>query len=136
MKRISPEAPIQILDVEKEEYRLGGAANVAKNLKTLAAQVAMVGITGDDEFGTILCRLLGQSGIRHDGVTRDPSRPTTIKTRLISGGHHLLRTDREKRHEISSELSRPLLQFMAHNITEYDTLLISDYANGVLTAEL
>lgn len=132
VSRISPEAPIQILDIEKEEFRLGGAGNVAHNLAALGASVSMVGVVGEDNNGNVLLQLLQEKGIRSAGVFVDAARPTTIKTRLIAQGHHLLRTDRETRDQVTPDISEKMLVFVQEHLHECDGLVLSDYAKGVL----
>ena len=131
VNRVSPEAPIQILDIETEEYRLGGASNVAHNLAALGAQVSVAGVVGDDNHAEIFCQFLGKSGVDSRGVMRDPTRYTTVKSRLIAQAHHLLRTDRENRNPIPPDISHALFEFVAGNLANYDALILSDYAKGM-----
>lgn len=135
VSRISPEAPIQIFDLGHEEFRLGGAANVAHNLVALHAQVGLAGMIGDDPQGKILSDLARTAGIETSGIIIDSARPTTIKTRLICQGHHLLRTDREKRDPISNQLCRTFLSQFETQLDQYDAVIISDYAKGLLSQE-
>jgi D-beta-D-heptose 7-phosphate kinase/D-beta-D-heptose 1-phosphate adenosyltransferase len=136
VNRVSPEAPIQILDVEKEEYRLGGAANVANNLVTLGARAYVCGVVGDDRNADLFCQFAVDTGLGTAGIFRDAGRPTTTKTRLIAHAHHLLRTDRETRQPVSSEFSDKILAFVTAHIGECQGLVMSDYAKGVLSDTL
>lgn len=136
VNRVSPEAPIQILDVEKEEFRLGGAANVAHNLTTLGARSYICGIVGEDRNADLLCQFAASAGIDNSGIFRDAARPTTTKSRLIAQAHHLLRTDRETRQPIAPEWSDKILQFIGDHIGECQGVIISDYAKGVLSDAL
>ncbi|WP_372366869.1 D-glycero-beta-D-manno-heptose-7-phosphate kinase [Candidatus Uabimicrobium sp. HlEnr_7] len=133
--RISPESPIQILDVSRDEYRLGGASNVANNIAALDAQVTITGVIGNDENGKMLRDALKEQGIE-DALFIDNSRPTTVKTRMIAQGQHLLRVDREKKEFLSQELNNKIQHYISENIDRYDAIVISDYAKGVLSKKL
>ena len=100
--RISPEAPVPIVEVEKETERLGGAANVANNVKSLGGWPLLVGVVGDDSNGTLLTKLLAEQGCPINGIVKDASRPTTIKTRVIAHSQHVVRIDNEQKRDISS----------------------------------
>ena len=93
--RISPEAPVVVVQVTNEDQRLGGAANVVRNLRELGASVSLCGVVGDDESGRNVVRLLQELGVEHQGVISDPSRTTTIKTRVIADHQQVVRIDRE-----------------------------------------
>lgn len=136
VERISPEAPIQILDVTREEYRLGGASNVANNFVALNALVSIVGVVGEDENGQQLHKIMQQQGIDTSGVVVDIDRPTTVKSRMIAHGDHLLRVDKEVRKYLSEEISNQLKMFVEEHIKKYDVVVISDYAKGVLSPYL
>ncbi len=130
--RISPEAPIQVFDFERDEFRLGGAANVAHNMAKLEAKISLMGVVGNDTAGRILLKLAKEAGIDITGVVTDAGRPTTLKTRLIAQGHHLLRTDREKRIPLSIELQAKFLASLEQEIDHFQAVVISDYAKGML----
>lgn len=132
VSRISPEAPIQIFDFDHDEYRLGGAANVAHNLVVLHAQVGLIGLVGADDKASILTSLASQRGIHTNYIFSDSTRPTTIKTRFICQGHHLLRADHEKRDPISPQLCTKILDSIQDSIEQYDIVVMSDYAKGLL----
>ena len=136
VKRVSPEAPIQVLDVEKEEYRLGGACNVAYNISSLGGNVSIVGIVGEDNNSSVIRNLLEKLNIDHSTLFVDPNRPTTTKTRFISQGHHLLRADREIRAKIGSEIEDKIYHRIQKSIDQYDGIIVSDYAKGLLTEDL
>ncbi len=133
--RISPEAPIQVFDFDKEEFRLGGAANVAHNLVKLNAKSSLIGVVGKDSQGETLRSLAQEAGIQSFGILSELERPTTTKTRLICQGHHLLRTDREKRHFIKAESQEQFFKIIQDHFSEYNSIIISDYAKGLLTEE-
>jgi len=134
VERISPEAPVPVFEIEREEYRAGGAANVALNLKSLGVgEVALFGRLGDDEEAKILERLLNERGIALTGV-REGGIPTTRKTRLIARSQQMIRIDREKRKPLNGKSVKYLLE----EIEKFspDGIIVSDYAKGVLTEEL
>jgi rfaE bifunctional protein kinase chain/domain len=131
--RISPEAPVPIMDVTKEEYKLGGAANVAKNLKTLGAKtVYLAGVVGVDNGSDTLLGLLKETGIDTLHMCFDQNRKTTVKTRIMAGHQHVVRIDRETRDEITEDHIRSILN-ISKNI---DAIIISDYAKGVINKEI
>ncbi|NUM33892.1 MAG: D-glycero-beta-D-manno-heptose-7-phosphate kinase [Candidatus Brocadiae bacterium] len=131
VNRISPEAPIQILDLKKDEFRLGGAANVARNLAKLNVAASLCGVIGKDFYGSKLLELLDQDKIQRQGICEDDLRPSTIKTRFIANGHHLLRVDFEDKKAISLEKNSQIMDFLTSQINNYDCLILSDYAKGV-----
>jgi rfaE bifunctional protein kinase chain/domain len=99
--RISPEAPVQIVEVNREEFTLGGAGNVIHNLVVLGAEVSALGVVGIGYDGKILIDMLKKLKVNIEGIIQDPQRPTTRKTRIIASNQHVLRIDRETRKEIS-----------------------------------
>ena len=137
--RISPEAPVPILRTEKREQRPGGAANVALNLVALGAQCTLVGAIGRDAEGDNLSGLLEKAGINAAGLVALEDRPTTSKTRVMSGGQHLLRVDREATHDLDAAQSAALLERIesllsgANGSTKFDAVLLEDYDKGVLS---
>ena len=102
VERISPEAPVPVIDVVSQSFRLGGAANVVANIRGLGGQVDLVSVVGNDENGTQLRKLLLEQGANVNGLQVDENRPTTIKTRVIAQNHQIVRIDREVKHEIAS----------------------------------
>lgn len=133
--RVSPESPIQILDVSRDEYRLGGASNVANNIVALGAKVTICGVIGNDENGNMLRNALQEQSI-NDALFVDDDRPTTVKTRMIAQGQHLLRVDREKKDFLGEKLNAQIEKYVTDHIEKYDVIVISDYAKGVLSPEL
>src|SRR6201991_2590010 len=93
--RLSPEAPVPIVNVKNESTTLGGAANVAQNLVALGAKVTLGGIIGDDSFGARLKEIMSAENLSTDAIITDSHRPTTVKTRVVAGSHQLVRVDRE-----------------------------------------
>ena len=134
--RISPEAPVQIVAVRKEEYTLGGAGNVVSNLAALGASVAVAGVIGEADFGKHLLKMFHQCGADTGGVIVEPGRITTLKTRIIAANQHVLRIDRETQKDISTETFDQLKNFVQTRIPESDAVIFSDYGKGVLTDDM
>jgi rfaE bifunctional protein kinase chain/domain len=133
--RISPEAPVPIVQVQKRENRLGGAANVALNVKHLGAKAIIASVVGDGSKGDAFRSTLKENGFTTEGIIDSPERMTTVKTRVISQGHHLLRIDEEITTPLSSTDERHLLDCIK-NILErqkIDVIIFEDYNKGVLT---
>lgn len=132
--RNSPEADIPVLEEVKIEQKLGGAANVANNLKDLGADVFLLSIVGDDKGAEQITTLLAKSNIRHQLVT-DKSRPTTVKTRIFKDSEQLIRVDQESTSEMSIEQDEIFLTNYQKAIAEFkpDILIMQDYNKGVLT---
>jgi rfaE bifunctional protein kinase chain/domain len=131
--RISPEAPVPVISVNKKEHRPGGAANVALNLINLGATVLLSSVIGDDREGIELISQLKKDGINTDGVMVDTHRPTTMKTRVISSKQHLLRIDDESTKDISDTIQHDLLNFITQSIPSIDAIVMEDYNKGLLT---
>lgn len=132
-ERISPEAPVQIVDIEREDLRLGGAGNVINNLATLGCQVEVVGVVGEDLDGRQLAERLRAQGIVTDGLIFEAQRTTTRKTRILASHQQMLRIDREVRAPIAAASEERLLASVHERIGRCDVILISDYLKGVLT---
>ncbi len=130
--RISPEAPVPIVEVEKEEHRLGGACNVANNLRALGAEVYLCGIVGKDTGGEILKKLLKDKGIK-DLTVEDAGRKTTVKTRIISMSQQLIRIDEEDKRPASGKVLSNLLEMLD---VECECIIVSDYAKGCIVPDL
>jgi len=133
--RISPEAPVPVFDLRSIYYSLGGAANVAANLRGLKVQTKLMGVVGPDKKGEILKKLASDQGIEVEGVVEDPERPTTVKTRIIAQSQQLLRIDFEKRDPLNPELLNKLKNLYEKFLSEVDGVILSDYAKGVLVCE-
>jgi len=136
VNRVSPEAPVQILNVAREEYRPGGASNVARNLATLGARVTCGGVVGRDEGGRELLRLLRGLRVDCSAVLRDPRKPTSVKTRMIAHNQQMLRVDSEKTEDIGPDVERRLLEASLRAAARVDLAVISDYNKGTLPSSL
>ncbi|MEE4358702.1 MAG: D-glycero-beta-D-manno-heptose-7-phosphate kinase [Desulfococcaceae bacterium] len=133
VERISPEAPVQIVEVEREDFTLGGAGNVVNNLISLGAQVSVAGVIGTRRDGDRMLEMFGRLNADTGGVIREEQRPTTRKTRIIAANQHVLRIDRETRREISGSTFESLNRFTEACIPRSDAVLISDYGKGLMT---
>jgi rfaE bifunctional protein kinase chain/domain len=135
VRRISPEGPVMVVEVESDEFKPGGAANVGNNLRALGATVRIAGVVGDDESGRLLRNEMAAWGIDVGGVFSDPTRPTTRKTRVIAQNQQVLRVDREQTHPVSENVSDQLVKYVQETIGEVDAILVSDYRKGVLSPD-
>lgn len=136
IRRISPEAPVPILEVSQETLKLGGALNVAKNIVSLGGNVRFLGAIGQDEPGYRLKELALRSGIDSEGLIVENRRPTTLKTRLIAHSQQLVRFDIETRHPIARSTERRLLDRVKEALRLADAVVLSDYGKGTLTLKL
>ncbi|MCG6550809.1 MAG: D-glycero-beta-D-manno-heptose-7-phosphate kinase [Candidatus Magnetominusculus sp. LBB02] len=134
-ERISPEAPVPIVDVEMETYLAGGAGNVANNIASLGGVASLVGIIGTGHGADIICSLLNEKKIDIGGVFHD-NRPTTVKTRVIANNQQIVRFDREQRESLGAKTLRSIKDYIALNINRFDGVIISDYKKGVITPQL
>jgi D-glycero-beta-D-manno-heptose-7-phosphate kinase len=134
--RISPEAPVQVFDIKKTEPKLGGAANVSLNIKTLDAEPFLIGVIGKDIEGEILRQVLKNQKQNVEGLIESNDRPTTCKTRVIASSHHLLRIDSESKREISNDIEKQIMNMLNENAGEFKILILQDYNKGVLTKSL
>jgi len=137
VSRISPEAPVPVVAVERIDRRLGGSANVIRNLRALEAECAMCGVVGDDEPGNWLREQFTTMGVDASGViTKRNQRPTAVKTRIVAHQQQLVRYDREHVGALVPKTYRQLLAMIEALLPKADALILSDYAKGVLTPEL
>ncbi len=136
VKRISPEAPVPVLEVENEFYRFGGAANVALNILKLNGTPLPIGVIGYDNHGTIFSSLLNEAGITDDGIIIDEDRPTTTKTRVIADNQHVVRIDKESKTYLNVETENKIYGYFESKINEIDAVILQDYNKGVLTPDL
>lgn len=134
LERISPEAPVPVFEIDREEFKLGGAANVAACLTALGAQVKLAGIVGDDSQGHRLLREARNLSIDVDATLIDSNRPTTCKTRVVARNQQVLRLDRERRDPLCKSDELQFLTQVAELVRWADAIILSDYAKGVLTS--
>jgi rfaE bifunctional protein kinase chain/domain len=130
--RISPEAPVPVVDVNKETIRPGGAANVILNLLSMGANAMLCGVIGSDYTGEKLRTLLGDAGCELDGLVLDHKRPTAIKTRVIAQHQQVVRFDREDKKELSKEISDELIGRIREMALKSDAVIVSDYGKVVI----
>ncbi len=135
VSRISPEAPVPVVDVEDESYHLGGAANVANNLKSLGINPILFGVIGNDASGNKFIEIANELGIDPKGLYRDNNRPTTVKTRIIGNNQHLVRLDRERRDKISVEGFKLIIETLTAE-NELSGIIFGDYDKGTITQEI
>jgi rfaE bifunctional protein kinase chain/domain len=136
VERISPEAPVQIVNVKKEKFIPGGAANVANNIAALNANAFMIGVIGNDTEATILINELKKRNIDTEGIITDQNKPTTQKVRILGQKQQLLRIDYEKKDYLNKETENKIINFIKEKIEKIDAIIISDYAKGVITKNL
>ncbi len=135
--RISQEAPVPVLAVRQRRWAAGGAANVAMNVAGLRGTAILAGVAGDDSAGRRLAGLLKEQAIRTDGIAFDPDRPTTCKTRVMSGNHQIVRLDEEVTADLDSRQENELLERILLILEEPPhAVVLSDYAKGALTDRL
>ena len=135
--RISPEAPVPVVNVTRENHLLGGAANVVQNIHALGGKVRLCGVIGRDEAGSQVLDLLKAQNIPADGLIIEQARPTTVKTRVIAHNQQVVRFDRETKDRIHKESHERIYKQVRHCILDgLDGIVISDYCKGVVTAEL
>lgn len=134
--RISPEAPVPVVRVEKKDDRLGGAANVALNVRALGAKALLCAAIGTDEAGDTLLSRMEARNLSTEGIIRIDGRPTTTKTRIISGHHHVARIDEETDRPLATNCQARLLQKITDLVTQADVVIFEDYDKGVISAEL
>ena len=134
--RISPEAPVPVVDVRRESVHLGGAANVLANLLALGAHGTVVGVVGTDEAGKRLRHGLRELGARDDDLITDETRPSTIKTRIIAHSQLVVRADRESRAPVNSKLADEIVSCLKEALRDAHAFVVSDYDKGVVTPRI
>ena len=136
VKRISPEAPVPILEVEEEFFRFGGAANCALNIAKLGGIPVPIGVIGYDSFGSVFNSLLEEAKITSDGIFEDDQRPTTSKTRVIADSQHIVRVDKENKNVINSIMQQKIFNYVKNIIKNIDGIILQDYNKGVLSESI
>lgn len=135
-RRIAPEAPVPVVEIERESLRIGGAGNVAANLAALGAQPLIVGVIGADSAGQRLSQEFTKIGISTDALVTDETRPTTIKTRIIAHSQHVVRADRECKTPVNELVERQLIDKFLALLPLVQAVVVSDYDKGVITPSL
>lgn len=136
VSRISPEAPVQVVDVKSTEYKLGGAANVANNIKSLEAEPVLIGIIGNDLDGDFFIETMHKQKLQTKGIITDGFRPTTAKTRVIAHSQHIIRIDSEVKQDITGKTEKQLLSFFKKNLNTFESVIFQDYNKGVLSKQV
>lgn len=136
VSRISPEAPVPVVWVNRESYMPGGASNVASNIKSLDGSSMIAGVIGKDDRGKVLLKELKKQGINTEGLVADKSRPTTLKTRVIAHHQQVVRIDKEKLDPINDDLISDIINFTKKRINDIDGIIIEDYGKGVIVPPL
>lgn len=134
--RISPEAPVPVVWAKRRSFMPGGTANVASNIRSLGADVCLIGVVGKDKNTNILLSEIKKRKISTKGIFVEPSRHTTLKTRIIAGHQQVVRLDWEHTHALTKELNDKIIKFIEDNIADYDAVIIEDYGKGVVNTHL
>lgn len=136
VSRISPEAPVPVVEVIKETKMFGGAANVIRNIAALGAKPLLCGVVGNDRTGHEIINKAKKMGLKTDGIVTEPGRATSMKTRVVARNQQVVRFDRENRGDISSDSLQQLLDIVKENLDEADGIVVSDYGKGVISESL
>src|SRR4030043_1155880 len=136
VSRISPEAPVPVVVVDKETFLLGGAANVVNNIYSLGGKASLCGVIGDDEMGQKVIQRLSEMGIERSGISIEPGRQTTVKTRIIAHHQQLVRIDRETTQHPKVSTLRSLSEYLKRNIKSFVGVIFSVSGKGLLTRSL
>ena len=135
VSRISPEAPVPVLNYKESKREAGGASNVAHNLTNLGAKVSVIGIIGNDDAGVWLKEHLQEKGIKVEGIFSEKGRPTSLKTRFATKGQQLFRVDNESTCGILNSTQKKIIDYLINDLENYDAVILSDYKKGVLSSE-
>lgn len=136
VNRISPEAPVPVIEIDNEFFRFGGAANVALNILKLGGTPLPIGVIGNDNEGRIFKSLLDEAGLSAKGMIEDKKRPTTAKTRVIARNQHIVRIDKESKKNVDEKIENKILSLFDKMIINADGVILQDYNKGVLTSRL
>ena len=134
VSRISPEAPVPVVEVTKENFLLGGASNVAYNIVSLEGHATVVGIAGRDRAGDVLRNLLDEKGI--GSCLFEDQRPTTVKARVIAHNQQVVRFDKEDKKKVSGKTYKSFIEYIKKAVKEHDAVIISDYKKGIVSSDL
>lgn len=133
VRRISPEAPVPVLEVESQDFRLGLAANVAQNVKALGGEPILVSVVGQDSSAEQMRQLFRDQGVSTDFLVADQNRPTTRKARIMAKHHHLVRVDYENRRFVSAETEKTILDKVKSALASVSCIILEDYAKGLVS---
>lgn len=136
VSRISPEAPVPVVNVTKETLLLGGAANVVHNIMALGGRVSLAGVIGPDDMGRKVVHELRQIGVDTEGMIVEKERPTTVKTRIVAHSQQMVRYDRESKSIINPDSIQKLVSYLRSRLDAIDAIVISDYSKGVISEDL
>lgn len=134
-RRISPEAPVPVIEVESQTYKLGLSANVAQNLASLGANTTLVSVCGADGDSEKLKAMIGEAGVSESYFVSDPTRPTLRKTRVIAQKQHVVRVDYERVHHLDSSLAKDFTEKICDLIPSADGVIVQDYGKGLFNAD-
>jgi D-beta-D-heptose 7-phosphate kinase/D-beta-D-heptose 1-phosphate adenosyltransferase len=136
VERISPEAPVPVVQVDRESLMLGGAGNVINNVIALGGQAVLSGVIGDDAMGRELVRMLRKMNSPTHGLVVEDQRPTTIKTRVVAHSQQVVRVDREKCRPVAADTIEQILASLKEQLSSIDAIVVADYGKGVVTQSL
>ncbi len=136
VERISPEAPVPVVKISSESTMMGGASNVANNIRALGAEALITGIIGDDIAGEEFLQMVKKQGINEDGIILSKKRTTIVKTRIIAQHQQVVRTDKEFVSQINSGEAKKILAYIKSNMRKISAIVISDYGKGIVTRYL
>lgn len=135
-RRLAPEAPVPVVEVERETWKLGGAANVGANIRALGGIPTILGVVGDDLSADLLRAEFKRNDLDADGLLVDPERPTTRKTRVMAHSHQVVRVDRERRRPVSAPIEDAIIARFAELLPDVAGVAVSDYDKGALTPRI
>ncbi|MBF0526401.1 MAG: D-glycero-beta-D-manno-heptose-7-phosphate kinase [Deltaproteobacteria bacterium] len=135
VSRISPEAPVPVVDVTNETFLLGGAANVLNNIFALGGQAVICGVIGRDAMGDKICDMLQERGLSQHALVRLDDRPTAVKTRVVAHNQQVVRVDREKKGPVTGKALKELLRCIENTLPQIKGIIVSDYGKGVITRD-
>jgi rfaE bifunctional protein kinase chain/domain len=136
VSRISPEAPVPVVEVTKDRFMLGGCANVLNNIFAMGGRVHLAGVVGSDETGRRLLSEFRSRGLDTGGIVVEAGRPTTLKTRIVAHGQQVVRFDREERKPVQAKSIRKILSYIESLRDDLGAIVVSDYSKGVVTRPL
>jgi rfaE bifunctional protein kinase chain/domain len=136
VSRVSPEAPVPVINIASEQLRFGGAANVAFNLVSLGIKPILVGGIGQDRMGDNFLRMLEEKSLITEGILRIENRPTTVKTRIIGNNQHVARVDQETTVPVNSKIQERIFEIFLSHIEDISAILIQDYNKGIVVPQL